>query len=46
MMHDGVAETFTEAILTHDNQAEFAESNFLLLSDTQKAQLIAFLRSL
>ena len=46
MMHDGVAETFTEAILTHDNQAEFAESNFLVLTDTQKAQLIAFLRSL
>jgi len=46
MMHDGVAETFTEAILAHENEAQFAQSNFLLLSDTLKAQLIAFLRSL
>ena len=46
MMHDGRSETFTEAILAHEGEAEFAENNFLVLNDKLKRQLIAFLRSL
>ncbi len=46
MMHDGKAETPTEAILKHEGEAEFAQKNFLELSDGQKKQLIEFLRSL
>ena len=46
MMHDGSAETPAEAILKHDGEAEFAQKNFLELTDAQKRQLIEFLRSL
>jgi CxxC motif-containing protein (DUF1111 family) len=46
MMHDGSAETPAEAIRKHDGEAEFAQQNFLELSDAQKRQLIEFLRSL
>jgi len=46
MMHDGVAETFTEAIQAHEGEAQFAQSNFQALSRSQKARLIAFLKSL
>jgi CxxC motif-containing protein (DUF1111 family) len=46
MMHDGSAETPFEAIASHGGEAEFAQKNFLALSDAQKQQLIEFLRSL
>jgi cytochrome c553 len=46
MMHDGSAETVIEAILKHENEADFAEANFLSLNSTQTRQLVAFLQSL
>ena len=46
MMHDGIAETPAEAIAAHGGEAEFAQRNFLELTDAQKRQLIDFLRSL
>jgi CxxC motif-containing protein (DUF1111 family) len=46
MMHDGSAETFNEAINEHEVEADFAQANFQTLSNAQKAQLFAFLKSL
>jgi CxxC motif-containing protein (DUF1111 family) len=46
MMHDGVAESFTEAILNHGGEANFAQQNFQALSTTNKNRLLSFLRSL
>ena len=46
MMHDGSAEGPVEAILKHGGEAEFAQKNFLVMTDAQKKQLIEFLRSL
>ena len=46
MMHDGVAESFTEAILNHAGEADFAQRNLQALSATAKNQLLSFLRSL
>ena len=46
MMHDGVAESFTEAILNHAGEANFAQQNFQALSTTNKNRLLSFLRSL
>jgi len=46
LMHDGESRTFTEAILRHAGEAVNVKNNFLSLSETQKAQLIKFLKSL
>ena len=46
LMHDGESRTFTEAIMRHAGEAAVVKSNFLSLSDIQKAQLIKFLKSL
>jgi CxxC motif-containing protein (DUF1111 family) len=46
LMHDSESRTFTEAILRHAGEATDVTSNFSSLSDTQKAQLIKFLKSL
>ena len=46
MMHDGIAESFTEAILSHGGEANFANLNFQALSTTNKNRLLSFLRSL
>jgi CxxC motif-containing protein (DUF1111 family) len=46
MLHDGSAETFNEAINQHEGEANFAQANFHTLSNAQKTQLFAFLKSL
>ncbi len=46
LMHDGRSETATEAILRHGGEAAEATFKFLLLSNTQKNQLLAFLGTL
>jgi CxxC motif-containing protein (DUF1111 family) len=46
LMHDGESRTFTEAILRHQGEATDVVSHFNNLSDTEKAQLIKFLKSL
>jgi CxxC motif-containing protein (DUF1111 family) len=46
MLHDGSAETFNEAINQHEGEAGFAQANFQTLSNAQKTQLFAFLKSL
>ena len=46
MMHDGSAEAFNEAIDQHEGEADFAQANFQTLSNAQKTQLFAFLKSL
>ena len=46
LMHDGESRTFTEAILRHAGEATDVTNNFRSLSETQKAQLIKFLKSL
>ena len=46
LMHDGESRTFTEAILRHAGEATDVKNNFLALGETQKAQLIKFLKSL
>jgi CxxC motif-containing protein (DUF1111 family) len=45
-LHDGRASNLTDAILAHDGQGRAARDEFAGLSDTRKAQLIAFLNSL
>ena len=46
LMHDGLSFTLTEAILRHGGQAAGTRADFNRLSNRQKGQLIAFLRSL
>jgi|SRR5262245_11014912 len=46
LIHDGESRTFTEAILRHQGEASDATAQFQLFSAAQKAQLIAFLKSL
>jgi CxxC motif-containing protein (DUF1111 family) len=45
-LHDGRATSLTGAILAHAGQGQAARDNFAALSSTQKAQLLAFLKSL
>ena len=45
-MHDGASLTFNESILRHAGEATFVTNNYRALSDTQKNQLITFLKSL
>lgn len=46
LMHDGETLTRNEAILRHAGQATAVINNYILLSTTQKNQLITFLNSL
>lgn len=46
LMHDGVSPTLRDAILRHRGEASLERRRFLALSDREKQQLIAFLRSL
>lgn len=46
LMHDGLTFTLPEAILRHAGQASSSSRAYTRLSNTQKAQLIAFLKSL
>jgi CxxC motif-containing protein (DUF1111 family) len=46
LIHDGESRTFTEAILRHQGEATDVINQFNNLSDTEKAQLIKFLKSL
>ena len=46
LMHDFQSLTPRDAILRHDGEARFVINNFRGLSDTQKNQLLIFLRSL
>lgn len=46
LIHDGESRTLTEAILRHSGEATEVISQFNNLSDTEKAQLIKFLKSL
>jgi CxxC motif-containing protein (DUF1111 family) len=46
LMHDGNTLTRNEAILRHAGQATGVITNYRLLTDTQKSQLITFLNSL
>jgi CxxC motif-containing protein (DUF1111 family) len=46
LMHDGLSLTLDEAIRRHKGQAVSVETRYEELSDEQKRQLIAFLRSL
>ena len=45
-LHDGRARTLLEAILWHGGEAESAKQRVLAASNTERAQLIAFLESL
>ena len=45
-LHDGRARSIEEAIVAHDGQGFGAKSRFSALNATDRAQLIAFLRSL
>lgn len=45
-LHDGRAATLTQAILLHGGEAEAARDGFETLGDTERTQLLAFLRSL
>jgi CxxC motif-containing protein (DUF1111 family) len=46
LMHDGASETFTDAILRHRGEASRERKKFMRLKETEKQQLLAFLRSL
>lgn len=46
LMHDGLSLTLDDAIRRHKGQAEGSELKYEALSDEQKRQLIAFLKSL
>jgi CxxC motif-containing protein (DUF1111 family) len=46
LIHDGESRTFTEAILRHHGEATDVVNQFNNLSNTEKAQLIKFLKSL
>lgn len=45
-LHDGRAATLTEAILAHGGEAQIDSDNFAALSDQEKIELLAFLRTL
>ena len=45
-LHDGRARNVEEAILWHGGEAESAKRGFMSLSEQERAELIAFLRSL
>ncbi len=45
-MHDGATLTFNESILRHAGEATFVTNNYIGLSNTQKNQIITFLKSL
>jgi CxxC motif-containing protein (DUF1111 family) len=45
-LHDGRARSLEEAILWHGGEAEASEENFRNMSATNRAALIAFLKSL
>ncbi|MBV8544347.1 MAG: hypothetical protein JO093_06010 [Acidobacteria bacterium] len=45
-LHDGRATTLEDAITAHDGQAAAAKSRYTALAASERAQLIAFLRSL
>jgi CxxC motif-containing protein (DUF1111 family) len=45
-LHDGRASTIEEAIVAHDGQGRGARDRFNELNDAERAQLMAFLRSL
>ena len=45
-MHDGRAQTITEAIELHGGDGQFAADNFAVLTNTEKLDLLAFLRTL
>jgi CxxC motif-containing protein (DUF1111 family) len=46
LLHDGSAATAEDAVRRHANEAELARRGFERLSDTDRAALLAFLRSL
>jgi CxxC motif-containing protein (DUF1111 family) len=46
LMHDGLSETATDAILRHGGEAIDSTFKFLILSSAHKSQLLAFLGSL
>jgi CxxC motif-containing protein (DUF1111 family) len=46
LMHDGLSLTITDAILAHGGQAAASVTSFNGLTPTQKAKLLAFLKSL
>ena len=45
-LHDGRAQTLTDAILMHGGEAQGARDNFAALNDDQKKKVLAVLRSL
>jgi CxxC motif-containing protein (DUF1111 family) len=45
-LHDGRATTLKQAITMHDGEASLVLNNYLLLNETQKNDLITFLKSL
>jgi hypothetical protein len=45
-LHDGRAQTLTDAILMHGGEAQFASDAFAALNDNQKRKILAFLRTL
>ncbi|HXV77004.1 MAG TPA: di-heme oxidoredictase family protein, partial [Candidatus Polarisedimenticolaceae bacterium] len=45
-LHDGRATTLTEAILAHGGEAEGARDGFASLTDSAKADVLIFLRTL
>ena len=45
-LHDGRATTLSEAILLHGGEAEPVRNEFAALADTQKEELLGFLRTL
>lgn len=46
LMHDGLSVTITDAILRHAGEATYVIDNYRALTNTQKNQLLTFLRSL
>ena len=46
LLHNGSAPTVTDAILEHKNEAGLAREGFLVLSNSDRAALLAFLDSL
>jgi CxxC motif-containing protein (DUF1111 family) len=45
-LHDGRAQSVTEAILWHDGEAKKSRDQFTQLSKTDRAALLAFMASL
>lgn len=45
-LHDGRASTIEEAISLHDGEGKIAKENFLQLNETDKENLLVFLRSI